>query len=117
LTHEHGDASGAGVRRDVGAGGQGRRARRDAVVRLLAGSALWLSVLLVTFWWEVDGGARDLTGWATGLDSVGRISALVASVLLLAQVVLMARVPSWSRRTGRTDWSASTAWSASRRST
>jgi predicted ferric reductase len=71
----------------------GRRARRDAAVRVIAGSALWLSLLLVTFWWDVDGGVRDLAGWATGLDSVGRISALVASVLLLAQVLLMARVP------------------------
>jgi DMSO/TMAO reductase YedYZ heme-binding membrane subunit len=66
--------------------GVGRRARRDAVVRMLAGSALWLSLLLVTFWWEVDGGVRDLGGWATGLDSVGRISAQVASVLLLVVV-------------------------------
>ena len=35
----------------------------------------------------------DLAGWATGLTSVGRLTGLVASVLLLAQVLLMARVP------------------------
>ena len=71
-----------------------RRARDDAAVRLAALSALWLSLLLVTYWWVADRGVEDLTSWTTGLDSVGRISGLVASVLLLAQVVLMARVPA-----------------------
>ena len=71
----------------------GRRAAADATVRLLATSALWLSLLLVTYWWDADGGIRDLGGWVTGLDSLGRLTGLVASVLLLAQVVLMARVP------------------------
>ncbi|WP_341927146.1 ferredoxin reductase family protein [Nocardioides psychrotolerans] len=71
----------------------GARARRDAVVRVAAGSLLWLSLLLVTYWWVAGGGVQDLGGLATGLTSVGRISALVASALLLVQVVLMARVP------------------------
>jgi ferredoxin-NADP reductase/DMSO/TMAO reductase YedYZ heme-binding membrane subunit len=71
----------------------GRRARRDAAVRLAARSSLWLSLLLVAYWWAADRGVVDLGGWASGLDSVGRISGLVASVLLLAQVVLMARIP------------------------
>src|SRR4051794_25590102 len=71
----------------------GRRAGADATVRTLATSALWLSLLLVTYWWDADGGIRDLGGWVTGLDSLGRLAGLVASVLLLAQVVLMARVP------------------------
>ena len=78
-----------------------RRADVDAGVRLGAVSALWLSLLLVTFWWVRDGGARDLTSWATGLDSVGRISGLVASILLLAQVVMMARVPALERAFGQ----------------
>ena len=72
----------------------GVRARADARRRLGAGSLLWLSLLLVSYWWAVDGGIRDLgTGVVTALSSAGRISGLVASVLLLAQVVLMARVP------------------------
>jgi len=71
----------------------GRRARRDAFVRTLASSALWLSLLLVAYWWTTDGGVLDLGGWASGLESLGRISGLTASVLLLAVVVLMARVP------------------------
>ncbi len=71
----------------------GTRAGGDATVRALAFWALWLSLLLVIFWWDADGGIRDLSGWVTGLDSLGRLTGLVASVLLLAQVVLMARVP------------------------
>lgn len=71
----------------------GARARRDAGVRMTACGVLWSSLLLVTYWWVRDRGIEDLDGWATGLISVGRISGLVASVLLLAQVVLMARVP------------------------
>ncbi len=80
---------GGAVRR----GSDGRRARRDAVVRTATGSALWLSLLLVTYWWETGGGVQALGGWATGLTSVGRLTGLVASVLLLAQVLAMARVP------------------------
>ena len=71
----------------------GARARLDAGVRLAAGSTLWLSLLLVTWWWVTGGGIVQLGGWVSGLQSVGRITGLVAAVLLLAQVVLMARVP------------------------
>lgn len=71
----------------------GRRARSDALVRVGAGAALWLGLLLVTSWWVGDRGVQDLGAWASGLTSVGRITGLVASVLLLAQVLLMARVP------------------------
>ncbi|MCW2764635.1 MAG: putative oxidoreductase [Nocardioides sp.] len=69
------------------------RARYDDAIRVVAGSVLWLSLLLVTYWWEAGGGVRDLGSWTTGLTSLGRLTGLVASVLLLAQVVLMARVP------------------------
>ncbi|PKH37225.1 Predicted ferric reductase [Nocardioides alpinus] len=79
----------------------GVRARRDAVTRLLAGSALWLSLLLVTWWWVTGGGIGDLGGWASGLESVGRITGLASAVLLLAQVVLMARVPVLERAFGQ----------------
>jgi predicted ferric reductase len=79
----------------------GRRARIDAGVRLGALSALWLSLLLVTYWWVADRGVQDLGGWTTALTSLGRISGLVASVLLLAQVLLMARVPALERAFGQ----------------
>src|SRR3954454_11155169 len=71
----------------------GRRARRDALVRTGAMSLLWLSLLLVSYWWVADGGLQDLTSWTTSLVSIGRLSGLVASVLLLVQVLLMGRVP------------------------
>jgi predicted ferric reductase len=72
---------------------RGRRAGIDAAVRLGAMSALWLSLLLVTYWWVTGGGVQDLTGWDSGLLSTGRVTGLLASVLLLAQVLMMARVP------------------------
>ena len=50
---------------------------------------------------STGGGVQDLGGWTTGLDSVGRLTGLVASVLLLAQVVLMARVPVLERAFGQ----------------
>ena len=96
----------------------GRRARFDAGVRLGAGAGLWLSLLLVTYWWVADRGMQDLGGWATGLTSVGRLTGLVASVLLLAQVILMARrARCWSGPSARTGWRDLTGSSASPRST
>jgi predicted ferric reductase len=69
------------------------RAGRDAAVRLGALAALWLAMLLVSWWWATGGGFQDLAGWESGLTSLGRLTGLLASVLLLAQVLLMARVP------------------------
>ena len=75
------------------AAASGRRARIDAAVRTGALAALWSGLLLVGYWWAAGGGIADLGGWATGLTSTGRLTGLLASVLLLAQVLLMARVP------------------------
>src|SRR5262249_51256496 len=61
--------------------------RVDAATRLGTGALLWLGLLLPTYWWVADGGLQDLGGWESGLTSLGRISGLVASVLLLAQVI------------------------------
>jgi predicted ferric reductase len=71
----------------------GRRARFDAGTRWAAVAVLWASLLLVGYWWAADGGITDLGGWASGLTSIGRLTGLAASVLLMAQVVLMARIP------------------------
>jgi predicted ferric reductase len=79
----------------------GARAQLDAAVRLAAGAALWSSLTLVTAWWVADRGVQDLGGWASGLTSVGRLTGLVASVLLLAQVVLMTRAPVLERAFGQ----------------
>jgi predicted ferric reductase len=75
--------------------------RVDRLVRAAANGALWLALLLMTYWWASGGGVQDLAGWTTGLDSVGRLTGLVASVLLLAQVLLMARVPVLERAFGQ----------------
>jgi predicted ferric reductase len=80
---------------------RGGRARTDAVVRLGAGSLLWLSLLLVTYWWVAANGVQDLGSWESGLLSAGRISGLVASDLLLVQVLLMARLPLLERAFGQ----------------
>ena len=67
--------------------GLGRRARQDSAVRAAAALGLWFGLLLVTYWWVADGGVQDFGGWASGLTSLGRLTGLVASVLLLAQVI------------------------------
>jgi len=77
------------------------RARRDAVVRSVAVLTLWSALLLVAYWWAAGGGLQDLAGWAGALDSAGRLTGLVASVLLLAQVLLMARIPTLERAYGQ----------------
>ncbi len=78
-----------------------RRARLDAVVRQAAGSALWLSLLLVTYWWVADGGVRDLGSLAGGLTSAGRLAGLVAALLMLVQTLMMARLPLLEKAFGQ----------------
>jgi predicted ferric reductase len=62
---------------------------------------LWSSLLLVTYWWVTGGGIQDLGAWESGLTSVGRLTGLLASDLLLVQVLLMARVPLVERAFGQ----------------
>ena len=61
--------------------------------------AAWGSVLIVVCLWLTHGGAQDVLGGsgAERLSSLGRVTALVASDLLLLQVLLMARIP-WVER-------------------
>ena len=66
---------------------------RDRGLRIGATTALAAALALVTWWWATGGGVGDLTGWESGLTSVGRLTGLLASVLLLVQVILMARIP------------------------
>ncbi len=74
-----------------------RRARRVASPprwwRDASGSVLWALLLFVTALWVSAGGVGDLAGWASGLTSLGRLTGLISSALLLVQVFLMARVP------------------------
>jgi predicted ferric reductase len=78
-----------------------RPAQRDAGVRAGSLLALWLGLLLVTWWWAAGGGITDLSGWETGLTSLGRLSGLLASDLLLVQVLLMARLPLLEQAVGQ----------------
>ena len=77
----------------VGAHGIPAPARVDAAVRTGAAGLLWTALLLVTYWWAAGGGIQDLAEWGSGLTSLGRLTGLLSSVLLLAQVLLMARIP------------------------
>jgi predicted ferric reductase len=76
-------------------------ARADAIARWVSIALTGVSLLVVTGLWTGGGGLRDLTGWATGLVSLGRWTGLVASDLLLVQVLLMARIPVVERAVGQ----------------
>jgi predicted ferric reductase len=80
----------------------GRLARRDALARTGAFVVLWLGLLLVAYWWAAGGGIQGIGSSLTdALMSLGRLSGLLGSGLLLAQVLLMARVPVLERAFGR----------------
>ena len=81
--------------------GPPRPAVRDRRLRLAADGLLCAALTLVTFWWATGGGLTDLGGWASGLTSLGRLTGLLASLLLLVQVLLMARVPLLERAFGQ----------------
>ena len=93
--------SAAAARPGVLAAPDDGRARFDEAVRLGALVALWSGLLLVTYWWATGGGVQDLGQPETGLLSLGRLTGLVAAVLLLVQVLLMARVPVLERAYGQ----------------
>ncbi|MEU5692413.1 ferredoxin reductase family protein [Actinosynnema sp. NPDC020468] len=77
------------------------RTRFDAGTRVAAAAVLGAGLALVAFRWAAGGGVADLGGWESGLRSVGRLTGLLGSVLLLAQVVGMARVPVLERAFGQ----------------
>jgi len=63
----------------------------------------------VTVLWLQGGGLQALISPVDVLTSIGRLTGLVASDLLLVQVLLPARIA----RTGRTNSPACTGWSGS----
>lgn len=75
-------------------------ARFDAGVRIASTVLFWSSLVLVAFWWAADGGIQDLAS-GQGLNSLGRITGLIASDLLLVQVLLIARIPVIERAFGQ----------------
>jgi predicted ferric reductase len=70
-----------------------RGTRGDGVLAVVA-----LSVVVSVALWLAGGGGQDLFGTgAASLTSLGRVTGLVASDLLLVQVLAMARIP-WAER-------------------
>nr|GID87694.1 oxidoreductase [Actinoplanes derwentensis] len=81
-------------------GAAGTNLRRPAPRRWwadLAGSAALLSVVAVVALWLHNGGLRGFAAPGGPATSIGRLTGLVASDLLLLQVLLMARIP-WVER-------------------
>ena len=67
-----------------------------------AGVLTWASMLIVVALWVHDGGVGDLlAGGGTSVTTLGRITGLVATDLLLVQVLLMARLPFVERSYGQ----------------
>lgn len=73
----------------------------DRAVRTATALLLWAGLLLVTYWWDADGGITDLRAWDSGLTSVGRLTGLWSADLLLVQVLLMSRLPPLEHAFGR----------------
>ncbi len=65
--------------------------------RDLAGALAVLSVVVVAALWVANGGVRNLQGLGEPATTIGRLTGLLASDLLLIQVLLMARIP-WVER-------------------
>jgi len=63
----------------------------------IAGSVALLSVVVVLALWLSNGGIQEFSAAGGPATSVGRVTGLVASDLLLVQVLLMARIP-WVER-------------------
>src|SRR5690242_13710371 len=79
-------------RRNVAAPPAPQQWWRDA-----AGALAVLSVVVVTALWTANGGLQNLHGVGEPATTLGRLTGLVASDLLLIQVLLMARIP-WVER-------------------
>ncbi|GAA1694973.1 ferric reductase-like transmembrane domain-containing protein [Microbacterium sediminicola] len=80
--------------------GQGRGARR--AWNLAATTVIWLTSLFVAGLWVAGGGIQALFAFDyASLNSLGRLTGLVASNLLLYQVILMARIPLFEKGFGK----------------
>lgn len=69
----------------------------DAKIRWMCVSTLWAVMAATAYWWAADGGIIQMGTWAGWATSTGRLTGLLASVLLLAQVLMIARIP-WVER-------------------
>jgi predicted ferric reductase len=75
-----------------------------------AGAATWLSVLVVIALWLAGGGLSAVHSAGEALTSLGRVTGLVASDLLLVQVLLMARIPLVERSYGQDELARRHRW-------
>ena len=75
------------------------RPRHVPAVWALGLLALANAVVIVALWWRA-GGAEELTGTASTLTSLGRLSGLGGAALALVQVLLVARLPVLDRLVG-----------------
>jgi predicted ferric reductase len=96
-----------------------RRAGRRGLARPLptplwwrdaCGAFVWCTMLVVVGLWVSGGGVQELARVGTGLTSIGRLSGLVASDLLLIQVLLMARIPLVERTYGQDELARRHRW-------
>ena len=75
-----------------------------------AGAATWLSVLVVIALWLAGGGLSAVHSAGEALTSLGRVTGLIASDLLLVQVLLMARIPLVERSYGQDELARRHRW-------
>ena len=66
----------------------------------------WASLLVVAGLWLANGGVTQVTTVADAWSSMGRLTGLLASDLLLIQVLLMARVPAVEKAFGQDELAA-----------
>jgi len=74
------------------------------------GIFVWCSMLVVVALWVAGGGVQGLAQAGAGLTSLGRLTGLVASDLLLVQVLLMARIPLVERTFGQDELARRHRW-------
>src|ERR1035437_5827845 len=74
------------------------------------GAFVWCTMLVVVALWVSGGGVQELTQVGSALTSIGRLSALVASDLLLIQVPLMARIPFVEKAFGQDELARRHRW-------
>jgi predicted ferric reductase len=70
-----------------------RRLRRLATTKDLLEALGWSTILLVTLSFLINGGANGVSDLPSALGAIERLSALVATDLLLIQTLLVSRVP------------------------
>jgi DMSO/TMAO reductase YedYZ heme-binding membrane subunit len=71
---------------------------------------VWCSMLVVVALWVAGGGVQGLAQAGASLTSLGRLTGLVASDLLLVQVLLMARIPLVERTFGQDELARRHRW-------